>query len=114
MMIESSTEDEQTLDNNFNSDQEGDGEESANLFIPQEDTDKIDNLNFSKVWNDPPFAHYGLKFPPSRFGVDFEDLSRVHSGVRIYSDKFFYAGSQWSIYIQKVVADGSAKLGVYL
>ncbi|KAJ3126380.1 hypothetical protein HK098_007578 [Nowakowskiella sp. JEL0407] len=83
------------------------------IFVPADDTDKIDGKRLSDLLRWPLFAHVKVKFPPFRFSVEFEDLKRLHGGCRFYSKTMNYAGSLWVIYLQKIVVD-QPKLGIYL
>ncbi|KAJ3202649.1 hypothetical protein HK099_001774, partial [Clydaea vesicula] len=82
------------------------------LFVPTDDTEKIDDRKLSDFML--PSKHFLSKFPPFRFGFEFKDLNFLHTGNRNYSEPFTYCGSNWVIYIQKVLLDGVTKLGVYL
>ncbi|KAF9184415.1 hypothetical protein BGZ51_003347 [Haplosporangium sp. Z 767] len=54
-------------------------------------------------------------FAPFRFSVAFDNIQLMQGNVRVYSDPFFYAGSYWNVYIQKVpCAQKGIQLGVYL
>lgn len=61
-----------------------------------------------------PFSY----IPPFRFAVQFEKPQYLPERKRIYSDTFFYAGSYWNIYIQKLQPSSRSKriprLGFYL
>lgn len=61
-----------------------------------------------------PFSY----IPPFRFAVQFEKPQHLPERKRIYSDTFFYAGSYWNIYIQKLQPSSRSKriprLGFYL
>lgn len=86
-------------------------------IIPNMDTDKID----SQSWNNKslfPMDYSGLMIPPFRFSVVFNSdelngLNRV-DGNKVYSEKVFYAGSYWAIYLQKLIMEDETKLGIYL
>lgn len=54
------------------------------------------------------------KFPPFRFSVKFEDIMKLKVEKRVYSNNFWYAGSYWNVYIQKVPHKRGYQLGVYL
>lgn len=54
------------------------------------------------------------KFPPFRFSVKFDDVSLLDSGGQIYSDTYWYAGTYWNVYIQKVAYRNRHQLGVYI
>lgn len=54
------------------------------------------------------------KFPPFRFSVKFDDISKLKMEKRVYSKTFWYAGSYWNLYIQRVGIKKSQQLGVYL
>lgn len=56
------------------------------------------------------------KYPPFRFSVRFDDITSLRSGgdKRLYSRTYWYAGSYWNIYIQKVASRRGHQLGVYL
>lgn len=53
-------------------------------------------------------------FPPFRFAVEFPNPRLLKEKKRVYSRTVFYAGSLWSIYIQKVRSQKNPQLGVYL
>jgi hypothetical protein len=62
----------------------------------------------------PPAISY-THLPPFRFSTDFPAPRLLKEKKRYYSRTFFYAGSLWNIYIQKVHSARSTKqLGVYL
>lgn len=56
--------------------------------------------------------------PPFRFAVQFDKPQHLPERKRIYSQTFFYAGSYWNIYIQKLQPSTRSKrlprLGFYL
>lgn len=54
------------------------------------------------------------KFPPFRFSVKFDDIAKLRADKRVYSKTYWYAGSYWNIYIQKVQHKKGHQLGVYL
>ncbi|KAF9311159.1 hypothetical protein BGZ91_006891, partial [Linnemannia elongata] len=55
-------------------------------------------------------------YPPFRFSVAFGDVKVLKENTRVCSDAFFYAGSYWNLYIQKLPTGqpGGIQLGVYL
>ncbi|KAF9140108.1 hypothetical protein BGX30_007007 [Mortierella sp. GBA39] len=55
-------------------------------------------------------------YPPFRFSVAFGDVQTLRENTRVCSDAFFYAGSYWNLYIQKLPTDlpEGMQLGVYL
>ncbi|KAG0284984.1 hypothetical protein BGZ96_010706 [Linnemannia gamsii] len=55
-------------------------------------------------------------YPPFRFSVTFRDVQTLKEHTRVCSDAFFYAGSYWNLYIQKLPPKqpGAMQLGVYL
>ncbi|KAI9305654.1 hypothetical protein BJ944DRAFT_264857 [Cunninghamella echinulata] len=55
-------------------------------------------------------------YPPFRFSVEFTDVADLKRNVRVYSKTFFYAGSNWNMYIQKTRSQRKniLQLGVYL
>ncbi|KAG0047769.1 hypothetical protein BGZ83_007229 [Gryganskiella cystojenkinii] len=55
------------------------------------------------------------KFAPYRFSVKFKDMRPLQENIRVSSEVFFYAGSFWNVYVQKVAGNKlSSQLGVYL
>ena len=54
------------------------------------------------------------KYPPFRFSVKFDDVTKLKVEKRVYSQTYWYAGSYWNIYIQKVQHKKGHQLGVYL
>jgi hypothetical protein len=61
----------------------------------------------------PPLGH--SKFPPLRFAAEFPPLRQLHDWHRVLSHAAFYAGSHWSLCVQKVrAADGAVQLGMFL
>ncbi|KAI9207185.1 uncharacterized protein BJ171DRAFT_456417 [Polychytrium aggregatum] len=86
----------------------------SEVLIPSGDTDKIDEKQVSGVLEGSIYAHSRVRFPPFRFSLEAADENRIHRGDRVYSKTQFYAGSYWIVYIQKLVAQGSSKLGIYL
>jgi hypothetical protein len=88
----------------------------SEYIVPQGDTSNIQELKMSvsPLKRDLKLNHNDLKYPPFRFGVEFDNLRRLHSGTRLDSGSVFYAGSVWSVYIQKAFANGTPKLGIYL
>jgi hypothetical protein len=85
-------------------------------IMPQGDTSNIQEfkMSVSPLKKDLVVNHNDLKYPPFRFGVEFDNLRRLHSGMRLDSGSVFYAGSLWTVYIQKAFANGTPKLGIYL
>ncbi|KAF8942250.1 hypothetical protein BGZ47_006670 [Haplosporangium gracile] len=55
-------------------------------------------------------------YPPFRFSVAFRNIQSLKENTRVCSDAFFYAGSYWNLYIQKIPTGqpGGMQLGVYL
>ncbi|KAK3842626.1 MAG: hypothetical protein J3R72DRAFT_523521 [Linnemannia gamsii] len=62
-----------------------------------------------------PLKQYSV-YAPFRFSVSFMDVQTLRENVRVCSDAFFYAGSYWNLYIQKLPTNqnGGLQLGVYL
>ncbi|KAI8823066.1 uncharacterized protein EV422DRAFT_494491 [Fimicolochytrium jonesii] len=84
-------------------------------IVPESDTRHIDGWRLATLLNEPHvIEHDGSTFPPMRFSVEFHDLVQIASGEKVYSERFFYAGSMWQVYLQNVPRDEPAKLGVYL
>lgn len=52
--------------------------------------------------------------PPFRFGVEFDFVDYMQTDHRYYSNDFFYAGSLWNIYVQRIKSKRRTQLGVYL
>ncbi|KAJ1569892.1 hypothetical protein HK096_010895 [Nowakowskiella sp. JEL0078] len=88
-------------------------EDGAGLFVPADDTDKIDGKRLADVLKWPLFSHLRVRFPPFRFGCEFGELKKLHGEGRMYSKTMSYAGSHWVIYLQKINVE-QPKLGVYL
>ncbi|KAJ3022488.1 hypothetical protein HKX48_006030 [Thoreauomyces humboldtii] len=81
--------------------------------IPRVDTRNIDGYCLSSVLAETKvLSHDGSSFPPFRFGVEFHDLVAVATRDKVYSQKVFYAGSMWQVYLQNVAKE--KLLGVYL
>lgn len=80
--------------------------------VPASDTANIDSRKLNELMIPPKY--FKLAQPPFRFGVEFKNLEKLDAGLRVYSDEFYYLGSFWTIYIQKIIVDGVAKLGCYL
>ena len=56
-----------------------------------------------------------VRFPPFRFSVMFDKVTSLEEDKRTYSDTFWYAGSFWNVYIQKLrYKKNIFQLGVYL
>ncbi|GJJ67666.1 hypothetical protein EMPS_00012 [Entomortierella parvispora] len=63
----------------------------------------------------PLSAQPRSRFAPFRFSVSFHDIRLLEANVRISSREFFYAGSLWNVYIQKIDNGQSGpQLGVHL
>ncbi|KAG0219682.1 hypothetical protein BGX33_001448 [Mortierella sp. NVP41] len=60
-------------------------------------------------------GQYSL-YAPFRFSVAFTDVQSLRENVRVCTDTFFYAGSYWNVYIQKLPASNQkgVQLGAYL
>ena len=52
------------------------------------------------------------KFPPFRFAVEFPNPRTLRVKRRVYSPTFWYAGSLWNVYIQKMDTPQQNELGV--
>lgn len=81
-------------------------------IVPISDTAKIDTRKLCELM--VPCKYGASTNPPFRFGAEFNDLGRLHAGLRVYSDEFYYLGNLWVVYLQKIMVDGVAKLGCYL
>ncbi|KAJ3403037.1 hypothetical protein HDV05_008087, partial [Chytridiales sp. JEL 0842] len=97
---------------------ERDDEETGRVaVIPPADTEKVDAKTLASIIRGP-IQNYGkIPFPPFRFSWQFEDLKKLrYSANRLYTDTYYFAGSLWAVYIQKVIEedDDTPKLGVYL
>lgn len=53
-------------------------------------------------------------FPPFRFSAEFPNPRTLKEKKRIYSRTFWYAGSLWNLYIQRVHTSKNQQLGIYL
>lgn len=53
-------------------------------------------------------------FPPFRFSAEFPNPRTLKEKKRIYSKTFWYAGSLWNLYIQRVHTSKNQQLGIYL
>ncbi|KAI8907774.1 hypothetical protein DFJ77DRAFT_475265 [Powellomyces hirtus] len=85
------------------------------IVVPRTDTRHIDGYCLSTVLADAKILpHDGSSFPPMRFGVEFHDLHEVATRDKVYSNKFFYAGSMWQVYLQNLPRQNPPILGVYL
>lgn len=89
-----------------------DDEEGAFTYYPIPSEEDSLEHSFPKELNE----RSGLmtKFPPFRFSVKFDDVTKLKVDKRVYSKTYWYAGSYWNIYIQKVQYKKSHQLGVYL
>ncbi|KAJ3158490.1 hypothetical protein HDU86_002715 [Geranomyces michiganensis] len=84
-------------------------------IVPRADTRHIDGYCLSHVVAEGKLlVHDGSTFPAMRFGVEFQDLHEVATREKVYSEKFFYAGSMWQIYLQTLPRNNPPILGVYL
>ncbi|KAJ3167730.1 hypothetical protein HDU88_002177 [Geranomyces variabilis] len=84
-------------------------------IVPRADTRHIDGYCLSHVVAEGRLlVHDGSTFPAMRFGVEFQDLHEVATREKVYSEKFFYAGSMWQIYLQTLPRQDPPILGVYL
>lgn len=54
------------------------------------------------------------RYPPFRFSVKFDDVALLQNDRRMYSQTYWYAGSYWNVYIQKVAYRNRHQLGVYI
>ncbi|ETN39140.1 uncharacterized protein HMPREF1541_05363 [Cyphellophora europaea CBS 101466] len=52
--------------------------------------------------------------PPFRFSAEFPNPRTLKEKKRIYSKTFWYAGSLWNLYIQRVHTSKNQQLGIYL
>lgn len=65
--------------------------------------------------SDPDAQMTFSPFPPFRFSVKFDDISQLKGENKIYTDSaIWYAGTYWSVYLQKITNKKSSQLGVYL
>jgi hypothetical protein len=53
-------------------------------------------------------------FPPFRFSAEVPNPRTLKEKKRIYSKTFWYAGSLWNLYIQRVHTAKNQQLGIYL
>jgi hypothetical protein len=90
--------------------------------VPSSDTEKIDGKRLCDMNNQTALTLFksiddktGCKFPPFRFSIEFKDLTkRLVGNNRYYSRTFYYGGSAWVVYLQKLTIDSVHKLGIYL
>lgn len=86
--------------------------ESAHVFYPiPTDYSSLDSQE-NKVLSSEVASV--TKYPPFRFSVKFDDVTKLKVEKRVYSQTYWYAGSYWNIYIQKVQHKKGHQLGVYL
>ena len=58
----------------------------------------------------PQYTH----FPPFRFSAEFPNPRSLKDKKRIYSKTFWYAGSMWNVYIQRIANSKNQQMGIYL
>ncbi|KAF9897603.1 hypothetical protein BX616_005287, partial [Lobosporangium transversale] len=133
-MIDRSVKDDGPLDvfdfedHNQQQNQESDVREKRDWSIPDQDRTLIGDisspsqrleladasLSSSNVPNKiTPNKRCSL-YAPFRISVEFGDIDQLQDNVRSPSDMFFYAGSYWDVYIQKLPSPKGVQLGVYL
>lgn len=83
--------------------------------VPSEDKTYVVNSAEMAPSPSPSEAEYSV-YEPFRFSVEFTDIQDMLPSARQYSEKFFYAGSTWNLYIQKSfsAARKRPQIGVYL
>lgn len=112
-ILGSEDEDEEEEDN-FES---SDGEDGIFTYYPipsEEESGEQDSSEQSDPSKSTEKTSQVSKFPPFRFSVKFDDVSKLKVEKRVYSKTYWYAGSYWNIYIQKVQYKRGHQLGVYL
>ncbi|CAO3650434.1 unnamed protein product [Cunninghamella blakesleeana] len=86
-----------------------------NQSLHRSETVTLDENNNNSNKGNNESIQYSI-YPPFRFSVEFTDVANLKRNVRVYSKTFFYAGSNWNMYIQKTRSQrrNLIQLGVYL
>lgn len=79
----------------------------ASDFVPDSGRPLSQNLSNA---TSPNYSN----FPPFRFSAEFPNPRGLKDKKRIYSRTFWYAGSLWNVYIQRMHNSKSQQLGIYL
>lgn len=116
------TDDELDSNSSLESDGEEDAFESSDdddgvltyYPIPSDDFDDKEVLDPQDYESKSGLSSSMTRFPPFRFSVKFDDVSKLKVEKRVYSNTYWYAGSYWNVYIQRVQHKKGHQLGVYL
>lgn len=66
------------------------------------------------TWLSSSSSQQYSQFPPFRFSAEFPNPRTLKEKKRMYSKTFWYAGSLWNLYVQKVYTSKNQQLGIYL